>query len=512
MAPVIKTKTKKPETKTVRILKIVGLIVLFVFLVALLLNSMLCIFADHYYPTWGRYRLFAIVSDSMEPTIKKGNMIAATVPESSDEIQVGTVITFEYTQNDTKILITHRVIAVNADEQGNVVNYTTRGDNAPGVDAYRPVFGDIVGVFGDETKQCGFFGYFFGFLQSAEGTIALILTLMIALIAYIVVRFINIINTWRQVAVAALKKSGDLLSGTDNEDLVTIADVIGIVTKDPLTRAEQRRKDKKLDWFIRTGMLPKRPYADDLDVDLANLEGKEVKSIKLDKPADNTPQNADETVETVNADGSPKADGFSKTDGTASKRNSEQADEEDASNNTLNPAPQTVTERNEKISYAYSFMAKLSQLTPQVKEWYSQVKNELLSYVGVRVKAGNKFETFSLSRRTVARLTVRGKTLCIMLAIDPATCAKKYAVETSKSSTPCLYRLKSARRVKYSAELIAGMMSYFNASKNADYVPSDFYVPYEGVVTLMNKKLVKRRLRTSPITYKVHSDGKTEEV
>lgn len=470
MAPVIKTKAKKPDTKAVKILKIVGLAVLFALLGALLVNSLLCIFVDRYYPTWGGYRLFAIVSDSMEPTIPTGNMIAAAVPASPDDIKEGVVVTYEYKQNNTKILITHRVIAVNVDEQtGNVINYTTRGDNAPGADAYRPVYDDIVGVFSDETRQCGFFGYMFGFLQSAEGTIALILTLMIALIAYIVVRFINVINAWRQVAVMALKKSGELLSGTENEELVTIADVIGIVTKDPATRAEQRRKDKKLDWFIRTGMLPKRPYADDLEFDLAQLEGLHVDKIKFDSPAPEPEPN-------------PDGDG-----------------------------EQTVTEHNETVSYAYSFMAKLSHLQANVKEWYSQIKNELLSYMGVRVKSGNKFETFSLGRKTVARLTVRGKTLCAMLAIDPATCDKKYAVEVSKSSTPCLYRIKSARRVKYACELIAGMMSYFKADRNASYVAKDYYVPYEGVVTLMNKKLVKRRLHTAPVTYRIKSDGQVRE-
>lgn len=484
MAPVIKT--KKPDSKPVKILKIVALVILFVFLGSLLVNSLLCIFVDKYYPTWGRYRLFAIVSDSMEPTIPTGNMIAATAPKSPDEIRVGTVITYEYKQNNSKILITHRVIAVNIDEAtGKTLNYTTRGDNTAGADAYRPSFDDVVGIFGDESKQCGFFGYFFGFLQSAEGAIALILTVMIALIAYIVVKFINVVNTWRAVAVTALKKSGELLNDTENEDLITIADVIGIISKDPATRAEQRRKDKKLAWFIKTGMLPKRPYADDLDVDLANLEGLELRKIRMQKPADEPiEQIAPEPAETQDAreqNAAPQA-------ATASE---------------AEPADKLITENNETITYAYSFIAKLSQLSAQVKEWYSTVKNNLLSYRDVRVKAGNKFETFSVKRRTVARLTVRGKTLCVMLAIDPQTVAKKYAVETSKSSTPCLYRLKSARRVKYAGELIDGMMKYFNVGLVEGYIPQDYYVPYEGVITLMRKDLVKRRLRTSSVTYRV---------
>ena len=70
-----KKETKKKQSKRVRILKWSGFTVLMLFLIALITNAFLCLFKDHYYPTFGGYRLFAIVSDSMDPTIPEGHMI-----------------------------------------------------------------------------------------------------------------------------------------------------------------------------------------------------------------------------------------------------------------------------------------------------------------------------------------------------------------------------------------------------------------------------------------------------
>ena len=555
-----------PKAKmALKVLKIIGLVLLFVLLGALLVNSLLCVFVEHYYPTWGNKRLFAIVSDSMEPEIMTGNMIVCAKPASEDEIQVGTVITYEYKQNNSTILITHRVMSINVNPETGVKTYTTKGDNAGVVDSYRPTFDDVVGVF--TGKQCGFFGYVFGFLQSAEGAIALILTVMIAVIAYVVVRFVNLVNTWRAIATMALKKSGALLNTTDNDELVTIADVIGIITKDPATKAEQRRKDKKLNWFIKTGMLPKRPYSDELEFDPNAFDGEGVTRIDLasrEAVASASPEDAIAAealqksgrllAETKNEDLVTIADVI----GIATKKPSNELerkrkdkklnwylrtgtlparpykdDEEldvDAfegegvtklniplyvdSRDGDNPT-QTLEERHETMSYSYSCMARLIQLKSESKEWYSQIKNALLSYNGVRVRAGKKYEAFYVGRKAVARLTVRGKTLCLLLALNVDDYVNtKYGAEAVNSSTPCMIKVKSARKAKYSCELIAEAMKLLNVDVNANYELQDYYMPYEGAVALMQKGLVKRNIKTTTKVYKVEfvsSDDLEEE-
>lgn len=252
----------KKKTAT-RVLGICGFCALCALLLALVVNSLLCVFLPHYYPTFGGYRLFAIVSDSMEPEIPTGYMISGRVPKSADEIEVGTIITFEVRQGNSVVLVTHRVKEIHTDAATGVISYTTQGDNVDRADGVRPTYDRVVGIY--TGGKCAFFGYFFGFLQSSEGAITLIIIALIIALTLIIIRFVNLVTVWRSTAVNALKKSGSMLSGTEIEQLGTIADVIGIVSKEPIDEKDVKRKDKKLKWFIRTGSLPKRPYSDDLD-------------------------------------------------------------------------------------------------------------------------------------------------------------------------------------------------------------------------------------------------------
>lgn len=444
----------------------VGFALSLALLIGLTVNALLAVFLDHYYPTFGSYRLFSIVTDSMEPEIPTGNMIVCRVPESEDEIGVGTVITYEWRQNGNVTLITHRVIEVNTDAVTRIVSYTTQGDNAGGVDAVRPAFSDVVGIY--TGQKCAFFGYLFGFLQSAEGAIALIVILLIIALTIIIVHFVNLVNVWRNLAVAALKKSGTMLSDTQIEGLGVIADVIGIVSKDPVDKADVKRKDKKLRWFIKTGALPKRPYNDDLDENAAFSGGGKL-DLGLSVP----------TAE-------PSVAG------------------EESAVSSAGETERILHDRFEKISYRFTFRAKLAMLAPQPKEWYSLLKNELLSYRGVRVRTNNKFESFMIGRRTAARFAVRGKTLCFYFAGKPSDYENgKYAVQQVKSNTPCLYRIRSALRAKYALALIGDLISGFGAEKNPDYIQQDFYPPYEGIVSLLQKGLVKRNLTSVEKTYRL---------
>lgn len=436
----LKWKDKNRRQKTKTVFGYIGFFLSLALLIGLTVNALLCIFAPHYYPTFGGYRLFSIVSDSMEPEIPKGHMIVGSVPKSEDEIGVGTVITYEWRQEGAKpVLITHRVIAVHVSEATGIVSYSTQGDNAGGVDAVRPAFSDVVGVY--TGKSCAFFGYFFGFLQSSAGAIALIVILLIVVVTAIIIHFVNLVSMWRSVALGALKKSGYMLGETQNEGLGVIADVIGIVSKEPIDKADIRRKDKKLAWFIKTGRLPKRPYSDDLDEKSAAAEDV-IPALSV----------ADDTL-----------------------------------------SEQEAAQQSGRTVYRFTLTAKLMQLNPDAKEWYSRIKNELLSYEKTRVRMGNRYELFSFGRTSAARIGVRGKTLCLYFAGDPAQFENtKYAVKEVKSSTPCLYKIRSARRVKYACELLGLLMQELGARKKVEYEAQDFRLPYEDTDALIGKGLVKK--------------------
>lgn len=154
------------------------------------------------------------------------------------------------------------------------------------------------------------------------------------------------------------------------------------------------------------------------------------------------------------------------------------------------------------LRYDRSFTAKLIQSEDEIKSWYTELKNELLSYRKVRDRTSWKHESYRFGREPVARITFRGKTMCLLLPLDPAAYAEsKYKVEdvsdlASATELPCMYRIKNERRVKYAKELIAEVMSRYDSVRE-EHESVDYYVPYEGIVELIGKGLIKRKISTS---------------
>ena len=171
--------------------------------------------------------------------------------------------------------------------------------------------------------------------------------------------------------------------------------------------------------------------------------------------------------------------------------------------------PVFVTEGSETVRYDRSFTAKACQLNNKVKEWYSVLKNELLSYDKVKVRMSWKRETFRIGRMAVARLAIRGKTLCLLLAVEPeGYSGTRYSVEdvsgkASTVDTPTMYRIKSPRRLKYAKEIIAGMMEALKTVKRSAFEPQDYYLPYEGDMSLMQRGLVKRVVTGTTRIFKI---------
>ena len=172
-------------------------------------------------------------------------------------------------------------------------------------------------------------------------------------------------------------------------------------------------------------------------------------------------------------------------------------------------APQIITEGHEQVRYNRSFTAKLCQLSNESKEWYSALKNELLSYERVKDRMSWKRETFRMGRTNIARLVIRGKTLCLLIAVEPISYnGTKYSVEdvsnmAATADTPTLYRIKSARRLKYAKDMLAGMMKELRSYKDPRYQAQDYFLPREGDMTLMQRGLVKRVVSNSTRTFKI---------
>ncbi|MDE6201154.1 MAG: hypothetical protein K2M47_05875 [Clostridiales bacterium] len=168
-----------------------------------------------------------------------------------------------------------------------------------------------------------------------------------------------------------------------------------------------------------------------------------------------------------------------------------------------------VTEGSERVSYNRSLTAKIAQLSNKSKEWYSQLKNEMLSYNKVKVRMSWKRETFRIGRMTVAKFMVRGKTLSMLFPVEPASYAgTKFSVRdvsnmSSMADTPTMYRIRKERRCKFAKEMIADIMKELKVYKNPAYEAQDFFIPYEGDMALMQRGLVKRVVSGSTKTFKI---------
>lgn len=155
--------------------------------------------------------------------------------------------------------------------------------------------------------------------------------------------------------------------------------------------------------------------------------------------------------------------------------------------------PRLVTAR-----YNRSFTAKVIQSDEKTKRYYSELKNHLLSYSGVKSKTSWKWETFRKGRKILAKLRLRGKTLSVCLALNADDYADtKFKVENvgevrALAVTPCLYRIKNDRRLGYAKQLADILMQNDGIEKaNLEQVDYAAAYPYETTDKLIAKKLIK---------------------
>ena len=151
-----------------------------------------------------------------------------------------------------------------------------------------------------------------------------------------------------------------------------------------------------------------------------------------------------------------------------------------------------------KIACNRSFTANLIQSNPQVKGYYSEIKNHLLSYRGVKARTSWRYESFNKGRSQLAKLKIRGKTICLYLALDPDGFEKsKYFQERTDAkcfaSVPMMVRVRSDRGLKRALELIdllaQGLeLPRLNGIEKHNY--SNDY-PYETTAQLVERSLVK---------------------
>ena len=123
---------------------------------------------------------------------------------------------------------------------------------------------------------------------------------------------------------------------------------------------------------------------------------------------------------------------------------------------------------------------KIHQSTNTIKLLYSKLKNELLSYKGVKADLNVKNENFKVAKRIVARMTVVGESVRLYLSLDPKEfSAKKYkhrdaSDQQGYEGTLLMMKISGGQERALASELISELMKKFSIERNKRYV----YVPF----------------------------------
>lgn len=163
----------------------------------------------------------------------------------------------------------------------------------------------------------------------------------------------------------------------------------------------------------------------------------------------------------------------------------------------LVPTTVTLEGRQFTVQYKKSFLAKLIGAKAETKAYYAALANELCSYAGVKGKASWDYDSYGKGREQLAKLAVRGKTLCLYLAIPFAELADtKYHVEEISAKkfakVPTMLRIRSDRALKWAKELIAQTMARFAITQGeaVNTVSAEDY-PDATLAELIERGLVK---------------------
>ena len=147
-----------------------------------------------------------------------------------------------------------------------------------------------------------------------------------------------------------------------------------------------------------------------------------------------------------------------------------------------------------EIRYIKSFTAKLSQSEDVVKDYYTKLKNYVLSFKDTHSRVSWHYDAINIGRDYVLKFAIRGKTLCVYYALDASQVDEKYKVEDAKGKkfedVPCLYRIKNDRRLGYAKELIDMLMRKLEVEQGE--IPSeDYHIKKESTKALLAKGLIK---------------------
>ena len=158
------------------------------------------------------------------------------------------------------------------------------------------------------------------------------------------------------------------------------------------------------------------------------------------------------------------------------------------------------------IKYSRSFTANVIQSEETVKQFYSELKNHILSYKGVKSRISWKFDSYNKGRDQLFKMKLRGKTICLYCALNPDEFDKsRYHHEAIDAKifedVPMLVKVKSGLGLRKAKEIVDIEMAKFGIVKDEKAKTVDYVAlhPYEETEALLARKLVKALVSDSDV-------------
>ena len=142
-----------------------------------------------------------------------------------------------------------------------------------------------------------------------------------------------------------------------------------------------------------------------------------------------------------------------------------------------------------------SFKSRIIQNTP-VQDAYTELKNALLGYAGVKSRVCQGGENFRIGRTKIAKLAVTGKKLSLFLALPPEEFENTHyrfedvGDKKSHRETPMRLKLAGKRTLKHAKELLQILMSRLGIAE-VGCIYSDFHYAYKTDEELIRRGLIK---------------------
>ena len=214
-------------------------------------------------------------------------------------------------------------------------------------------------------------------------------------------------------------------------------------------------------------------------------------------------------------------DDISALDGDADEEETEAVDASDDPNlftgNERIVGYDPATDSNIIERYRKSFESKLIQSEPQIKRYYSGLKNALLSYKGTKSRLSWTADSFHNGRAQIAKINVKTRILEIYFAIDPASLegtvyrGQDVGELRKYSETPFRYKIRTQRKYNWALELVQ-RVSEEHGLVPIDIEPVDYesQYPFDTMDNLVKRKLVKVTTRLEKVASEFEYDNTAE--